>query len=120
MDGQVIATPIKPIVPAVFVYVTDVKKSVEWYCRLLGLPMPDKIREDIHIFGLGDGHCSNIFLTKRDEVHPSPEPIFSLTAPDYEAAFKFLTELGIEIAHNNRNVIHFKDLDGNVLMACSI
>ncbi|RKN60383.1 VOC family protein [Paenibacillus ginsengarvi] len=120
MGEQVIATPIKPIVPAVFVYVTDVKKSVEWYCKLLGLPIPEKTREDIHIFGLSDSFCSNIFLTKRAQVNPSSEPIFSLTAPDNETTFQFLSDLGVEIVHKNQDVIHFKDIDGNVLMACSI
>ncbi|MBE1444734.1 VOC family protein [Paenibacillus sp. OAS669] len=114
------ATPIKPIVPAVFVYVTDVKKSVEWYCKVLGLPMPEKTREDIHIFDLSDSHCSNIFLKKRDDVNPSSEPIFSLTTPDNEATIQFLTELGAEIVSKDQDVINFKDLDGNILMACSI
>lgn len=115
-----IATPIKPIVPAVFVYVTDLKNSIEWYCKLLGLLIPEITRDDIHIFGLSESHCSNIFLGKRDVVTPSPEPIFSLTAPDNEATFQFLTQLGVEIVHREQDVIHFKDLDGNILMACSI
>lgn len=120
MIGQIKATPIKPIVPAVFVYVTDIKKSVEWYCQLFGLTIPEKTREDIHIFNFCDNQCSNIFLEKRTEVNPSFEPIFSLTAPAHESAFQFLTELGIEIVYKDEEVIHFKDLDGNVLMACSI
>lgn len=120
MVEQIIASPIKPIVPAVFVYVTDVKRSVVWYCNLLGLPIPESIREDLHIFDLSKSHCSNIFLEKREEVHPSPQPVFSLTAPENDAALQFLTELGIHIVYRNQDVIHFHDLDGNVLMACSI
>jgi catechol 2,3-dioxygenase-like lactoylglutathione lyase family enzyme len=120
MSEQVIATPIKPIIPAVFVYVTNLKKSTEWYCKLLGLPHPVITRDDIHIFVLSDSHCSNIFLKKRDEVNPTSEAIFSLTSPDNEATFQFLTELGIEITHWNQDVVYFKDPDGNVLMACSI
>jgi len=120
MGEQTIATPIQPNVPAVFVYVTDVEKSVKWYCRLLGLPIPESIREDIHIFGLSGSRCSNIFLAKRTEVHPSAEPMLSLTAPDHDSALQFLTDLGAEIVHKDKEVIHFKDLDGNVLMACSI
>lgn len=120
MGVQAIVTPIKPIVPAVFVYVTNLKKSVEWYCKLLGLPVPDATREDIHIFGLSGNHCSNIFLQKRNEVNPSPEPLFSLTAPDMESAFEFLNTLGIKTTYRDDDVIWFKDPDGNVLMACSI
>jgi hypothetical protein len=120
MREQVTATPIKPIIPAVFVYVTNLKTSIVWYCKLLGLPIPEITREDIHIFGLSDSQCSNIFLKKRDEVNPSSEAIFSLTSPDHEATFQFLTELSIEITQRNQDVIYFKDPDGNILMACSI
>ncbi|MGZ9583016.1 VOC family protein [Paenibacillus marinisediminis] len=120
MIEHIRATPIKPIVPAVFVYVKNIKKSVEWYCKLLGLPVPEQTREDIHIFGLSDNHCSNIFLEKRDVVKPTSEPIFSLTAPDHKSALQFLTELGADIVYEGEEVIHFKDPDGNVLMACSI
>lgn len=89
-------------------------------CAWLFVPKINKTREDIHIFNLSDSHCSNIFLEKRIEVKPSFEPVISLTAPDNESAFQFLTEIGVEIVYKDDEVIHFKDLDGNVLMACSI
>ncbi|SDX07080.1 VOC family protein [Paenibacillus sp. CF384] len=120
MVEQAVTSPIKPIVPAIFVNVTNVRKSVDWYCNLLGLPIPEETREGMHIFDLSGSQCSNIFLEKRDEVTPSAEPLFSLTAPDHEAAFQFLTQLGVEIIRKDEEVILFKDLDGNVLMACSI
>ncbi|RAP75863.1 VOC family protein [Paenibacillus montanisoli] len=120
MLEQMKATPIKPILPAVFVYVTDIKQSVDWYCRLLGLPSPETAREDIHIFNFSDSRCSNLFLEKREKVDPSTAPMFSLTAPDHQSALQFLTDLGVEIVYKDAEVIHFKDLDGNVLMACSI
>lgn len=118
MSEQVKYSPIKPMVPAVFVYVRDVRKSVEWYCSILNLPLPDSDRTDIHIFPLDD--CSNIFLVGREEVHPSREPLFSLTAPDHEATYRFLQENDVEIVSKNEETIYFKDLDGNVLMACAI
>ena len=112
--------PIKATVPAVFIYVTDVKKSVDWYCELLGLPVPASVRNDLHIFDLSEQHCSNLFLRRREVVQPSLEPIFSLTAPNNEEAFQYLNGLGIEIAHRDEEDILFKDPNGNVLMACSI
>ncbi|GMK37020.1 hypothetical protein PCCS19_00730 [Paenibacillus sp. CCS19] len=120
MEDQMVITPIKAIVPALFIYVTDIRNSVEWYCNLLGLPIPEITSDDMHIFDLNVNHCSNLFLKRRVEVTPSPEPIFSITAPDHAAAFQFLTQFGVEIVHMDQEVIHFKDLDGNVLMACSI
>jgi predicted transcriptional regulator YdeE/catechol 2,3-dioxygenase-like lactoylglutathione lyase family enzyme len=120
MGEQVIVSPITSVVPAVFVYVTNIKKSVEWYCKLLGLPQPEQIRESMHIFDLSGNRCSNIFLERREIVSPSPEPMFSLTAPNNEAVFQFLSGHGIEITHRNDEVIYFKDPDGNVINACSI
>ncbi|WP_372661026.1 VOC family protein [Cohnella sp.] len=120
MVKQDIGTPIKPIVPAVFVYVTDVKKSIDWYCKVLGLPIPDTDRTDIHIFGLGESQCSNIFLRRVDKVEPTTQPLFSLDAPNIEETYQFLHKLNIVIEHKDDEVIWFKDPDGNVLMACSI
>jgi predicted transcriptional regulator YdeE/catechol 2,3-dioxygenase-like lactoylglutathione lyase family enzyme len=120
MGEQVIASPITSVVPAVFVYVSNIKKSVEWYCKLLGLPQPEQIRESMHIFDLSGNQCSNIFLEKREVVSPSPDPLFSLTAPNNEAVFQFLSGLGIEITHRDDEVIYLKDPDGNVINACSI
>jgi catechol 2,3-dioxygenase-like lactoylglutathione lyase family enzyme len=120
LGEQVMVSPITSVVPAVFVYVTNIKISVEWYCKLLGLPQPDQIRESMHIFDLSGNRCSNIFLERREIVNPSPEPLFSLTAPDNEAVFQFLTGLGIEITHRDDKVIYFKDPNGNVINACSI
>ncbi|NIK79970.1 catechol 2,3-dioxygenase-like lactoylglutathione lyase family enzyme [Paenibacillus castaneae] len=120
MVEQAIETPIKPIVPAVFVYVTDVKKSIDWYCKVLGLPTPDTDRTDIHIFGLGESQCSNIFLRRVDKVEPTTKPLFSLVAPNIEETYQFLHKLNITIVHKDDEIICFKDPDGNVLMACSI
>jgi catechol 2,3-dioxygenase-like lactoylglutathione lyase family enzyme len=120
MAEQVVKTPVTPVVPAVFVYVTNMKKSVEWYCKVLGLPLPDQIRESMHIFDLSGNRCSNIFLEQRETVTPSSEPLFSLTAPDNEAVFQFLNGLGIEITRKDQEIIYFKDPDGNVINACSI
>jgi catechol 2,3-dioxygenase-like lactoylglutathione lyase family enzyme len=120
MKQQAMATPVKPIVPAVFVYVTNVRRSVEWYCKLFGLPVPEQSREDLHIFDLSENQCSNIFLDRRDEVNPSSEALFSLTAPNVEDTVRFLNELSITIVREEEEVVYFQDPDGNVLMACSI
>jgi catechol 2,3-dioxygenase-like lactoylglutathione lyase family enzyme len=120
MSEQVAATPVKPVIPAVFVYVRDIKRSVEWYCRLLGFPVPAQTREDLHIFDLSGYGSSNIFLDRRDEINPSSEPLFSLTSPDLDATYRFFTENGIAITYKGDDVIYFQDPDGNVINACSI
>ncbi|QHT58778.1 VOC family protein [Paenibacillus lycopersici] len=119
-DQTSIRTPIKPIIPAVFVSVTDVKASTAWYCRLLGLPVPDTVRTDIHIFSLQDRQCSNLFLRRADKAEPTSQPLFSLTSPDIEATQRFLAQLNVEVVYRDEEVIWFRDPDGNVLMACAI
>jgi predicted lactoylglutathione lyase len=111
-------TPFVGGVPAVFVHVKDLEKSVEWYSRLLGKEVPEKIRDDIHIFSLDNG--ANIFLVKTDQPKPSEQVLCSLPAPDLDKAKAFFEATGIKYEEVSEETMHFQDLDGNVLMACSI
>ena len=67
---------------------------------------------------------ANIFLERRDRVQPSPHPLFSLPAPRIDQAHQFVRSHGIEVSRFDRapdgSTFHFKDPDGNVLMACDI
>jgi predicted lactoylglutathione lyase len=105
-------------VPAVFMHVKDLRKSVEWYGRLLGKEVPERIRDDIHIFSLDNG--ANIFLVQTDQPMPSEQVLCSLPAPDLAKAKAFFKTAGIRYEKVNEETMHFYDLDGNVLMACSI
>ncbi|MFC5527965.1 VOC family protein [Cohnella yongneupensis] len=114
-----IATPFTGGVPAVFVHVNDIAKSVEWYCHLLGIDKPQNIRDDIHIFSLNNG--ANIFLKQSTaSVKPSEQVLFSLPAPDLDKTRAFFELSLIEYSDIDNEVIHFKDIDGNIIMACSI
>jgi uncharacterized protein len=118
-----VTTPFEARVPAVFVHVRDMKRSVEWYSKLLGLSAPQDFNPEFHIFRLG-GAGANIFLERRDLVQPSPHVLFSLPAPQIDQAHDYMRENGIEVVAINRDLdgstIHFMDPDGNVLMACDI
>lgn len=105
-------------VPAVFIHVRDLKKSVEWYCKLLGKEIPDSVRNDIHIFGLESG--ANIFLIHTKEPKPTTQVLCSLPAPDLLKTRAFFKLNQIEYEDIDNETIHFMDLDGNVIMACSI
>jgi catechol 2,3-dioxygenase-like lactoylglutathione lyase family enzyme len=116
-------SPFEPRVPAVFVPVSDLPRSVAWYSRLLGLPVPPVPTGDFHLFRLAAGGA-NVFLERRDAVRPSPHTLFSLPAPDVDRVLQFLQEYGIEVVAVDRqpdgSTVRFKDPDGNVLMACDI
>jgi len=115
---KALETPFTGGVPAVFVHVSDLKKSVEWYSKLLGKEKPEYIRNDIHIFGLDSG--ANIFLIHTEKPKPTTQVLCSLPAPDLEKTRAFFELNHIEYENMNEETIHFKDLDGNVIMACSI
>jgi hypothetical protein len=105
-------------VPAVFVHVSNLVRSVEWYSRLLGKENPERIREDIHIFSLDNG--ANIFLVHTKTPKPSSQVLCSLPAPDLDKTRDFFNKNRIKYEDVKEETIHFQDLDGNVLMACSI
>jgi catechol 2,3-dioxygenase-like lactoylglutathione lyase family enzyme len=115
---KTLETPFTGGVPAVFVHVKDLEKSVEWYSQLLGKEKPEKIRKDIHIFGLENG--ANILLIQTENPAPSTQVLCSLPAPDLEMSRAFFEKHQIQYVDMDKETIHFKDLDGNILMACSI
>jgi len=105
-------------VPAVFIHVSDLKKSVEWYSNLLGKESPENVRDDIHIFELDSG--ANIFLRYTEQPKPTTQVLCSLPASDLKKARNFFEINHIEIVDMDEETIRFKDLNGNVIMACSI
>lgn len=115
---KTLETPFTGGVPAVFVHVSNMEKSVEWYCRLLGKEKPNEIRTDIHIFGLENG--ANIFLIHTKTPEPSKQVLCSLQAPDLVKTRDFFELNEIPYENIDEETIHFFDLDQNVLMACSI
>ncbi|QHW34028.1 VOC family protein [Paenibacillus rhizovicinus] len=115
---SVTKSPVVGGVPAVFVHVKDLSRSIAWYSKLLGIPAPQTERSDIHIFQLENG--ANIFLVRSDEVTPSRHVLCSLPTPDLNQAERFFAENAIEIVDKDDETINFQDPDGNILMACSI
>lgn len=111
-------TPFTGGVPAVFIHVRDLQKAVEWYGRILGKDIPETLRGDIHIFGLDNG--ANLFLVHTEEPKPSPQVLCSLPAPDLGKTRAFFEKYEVKYVDITEETLHFYDLDGNVLMACSI
>ena len=112
-------SPFQARVAAVFVPVRNMERSIEWYSKLLGLPTPDDYDGDIHVFRLAAG--ASIFLQRTDRVQPSRHILFSLPARDMDRAHQFLQENGIAVVEIRRqpagSTLHFRDPDGNLLMA---
>lgn len=116
------SSSLEPRVPAVFVPVRSMERSIEWYSKLLGLPTPDDYNGEMHLFRLRSG--ASIVLQRHDPVRCSPHVLFSLASSDVDAVCRFLEENGIAVVEINRSpggsTVQFKDPDGHLLMAGDI
>lgn len=122
-------TPIKNEVCGVFIHVTNLKKSVEWYSNLLGFDVDiDQVQSPV--FNLPINGPTGVTLDDHtfdpNFVHqPSPNPIFNFRVDDIDLAYTFIKESGIEIVREIERIgehfawFNFVDPDGNVLMACT-
>ncbi|MFC5703381.1 VOC family protein [Cohnella faecalis] len=117
-------SPIKNKVGSLFIPVTNIEKSREWYCRLLGLPADCEIMNG-HLCPLPMDGTSIILDTmpmwggKEPGGAPAIKtPAFTLLTSDLQGAFEFVKENDIALAtgieHDHWFVI--KDPDGNLLM----
>ena len=120
--GTRVETPFEARIPAVFVAVSEVPRAARWYCRLLGLPEPEKFGTELQILRLPGG--ANLFLQRDEPLAPSNHVLFSLPVRDIEATKAFLLALGGEVLrltrHPDGSTLRFRDPDGNVLLACDI
>ncbi|MDR4886140.1 VOC family protein [Fredinandcohnia sp. QZ13] len=122
-------TPIKNTMGGVFIHVSDLKKSVEWYSNILGIETNlDKVNSPVYnipvtgFTGLTlDDHAFDPTFIHR----PSPNPIFNFLVDDIDAAYDFIKSKDIEVVREIERVgdnfawFNFKDPDGNVIMACT-
>ncbi|WP_236838521.1 VOC family protein [Caldalkalibacillus salinus] len=124
-----IMKPIENRVDTIFVHVTNLKESVEWYSRLMGIDIGDReIRDPIFTFNMGAGRPG---LTLDDHsfdqgmtLKLSNQPLFNLSTEDINAAYRHVQEMGAEIVtdiqhHPDLSDFTLKDPDGNIIMVCS-
>lgn len=125
---NLISSPIACKVNNVFIHVSDLKRSVEWYSDLLGLPFDtDLVESPVYNIPV----TSETGLTLDDhtfdpgfKLKPSEHVLFNFFAKDIDEAYQFITEKGITIVKEIERIGHFayfnfQDLDGNVLMICN-
>jgi len=121
--------PIENRIDTIFVHVTDLERSIKFYCDLFRM----KVKEGVHtgpIFTLNmgegrpgitlDNHC----FDEDYKFVPSNQPIFNLSSSDINEAFLHVTEMGAEIiteivTYPDLAEFSFKDPDGNILMVCT-
>ncbi|WP_251041137.1 VOC family protein [Bacillus sp. ISL-45] len=121
-------SPIYNKVNNVFIHVSNLGKSAEWYSNLLGIPFnPEKVESPVYNIPV----TSETGLTLDDhtfdpgfELKPSNHVLFNFLAEDVDEAYTFLKSNGISITKEIERIgdfayFNFKDPDGNVLMICN-
>ena len=112
----------------VFVHVSDLKASANWYSDLLGLNIDlDKIVSpvfNVPVTGTTSLTLDDHTFDPGFKHNVSPSPIFNLFAPDIDKAYQYITDKGIIIVRNIERVgdtawFNIKDPDGNVIMICN-
>lgn len=121
--------PISNRIDTVFIHVSNLKDSVRWYGKLLGVDIKDEeYRGPIFTFDMGQGRpgltLDNHCFDDDYEFIPSNQPIFNFSAVDIQAAFQHVQNLGAEIVteiqtYPDLSEFSFKDPDGNILMVCT-
>ncbi|MEH7884947.1 VOC family protein [Bacillus sp. JJ1609] len=123
-----ISSPISCKVNNVFIQVSDLKKSAEWYGNLLGLPFDsDQVESPVYNIpvtaetGLTlDDHS----FEKDFKLHPSAHVLFNFFVADIHEAYDFIKKNDIKVVKEIEQIgdfayFNFQDLDGNVLMICN-
>lgn len=122
-------SPIKSKMGGVFIHVTDLKKSVEWYANILGFkPDFEKLQSPVYNIPITgttsltlDDHAFDPTFIHRTSL----SPIFNFLVDDIDVAYDFIKSNNIEIVREIERVaenfawFNFKDPDGNVIMACT-
>ncbi|MFD2613166.1 VOC family protein [Paenibacillus gansuensis] len=107
-------------VGSIFIHVSDMKRAVDWYCRVFDLPYNEDYIEGrlstvytLHFEG------TEILLDSNNGAAPAPQPLMFFKTDDIRQTLQFLKESEIVI-HNEKlenNIVIFEDPDGNRLMA---
>ncbi|ARI78689.1 VOC family protein [Halobacillus mangrovi] len=117
-------SPIKNKVNLVFIPVSDIEKSKEWYSRMLGIEDGESHFDHLFVADMdGAGMILDTMPMWRDENGKLPRlnaPVVQFGTEDIDRSYQFMKENGVELVtevqHNKFFV--FKDPDGNMLMVC--
>ncbi|MCM3719058.1 VOC family protein [Fictibacillus phosphorivorans] len=120
--------PIQSHINNVFVHVSDLKKSAEWYAKLLGITVElDQVESPVYNIPV----TGQTGLTLDDHTFdptfhraPGTGPMFNLFAPDIDEAYKDLREKNFKITreiewHGEVAWFNVEDPDGNAVMVCN-
>ncbi|MGN7479494.1 VOC family protein [Solibacillus silvestris] len=114
------ANPILNQIGTVFIPVSNIEDSRDWYCDILGVKNEEEIMFG-HLYVIpmeGTGIVLDSKIYSEEKIFKTPA--FHLNTKNIKEAFQFMSNKGVnlitEIEHNH--YFNFKDPDGNILMVC--
>ncbi|MFD0619133.1 VOC family protein [Paenibacillus sp. GCM10027629] len=120
---ELVKSPIDNVVESVFVHVSDLRRSAEWYSMMMGLPLLEERLNGGNVYWLMlQGGTGIILDDNRSNEPDTPHVRFMYKTSDIEESYHFLDELGIrpifpiERPHSGLAFLRFNDPDGNSIM----
>ncbi|GIO34542.1 MULTISPECIES: VOC family protein [Paenibacillus] len=120
--------PLVNRVASVFVHVTDLRRSAEWYSRLLGLPMMEERLNGgpVYWFDFQGTHMildSDAVNRQNPDWNEGMMPRIMFEAKNIDDAFRYVREKGGKPIceperHGSMAFFNFRDPEGNTHMAC--
>lgn len=117
-----IKSPIDNVVDSVFIHVTELRRSAEWYSMVMGIPLLKERLNGGNVYWLElQGGTGLILDDNRSNGPDVPHVKFMYKTSDIEASYRFLEEKGVPIypierPHQGLAFFRFNDPDGNSLM----
>lgn len=127
MNNIGIDVPILNRVASVFVHVSDLRVSAEWYCLLLGLPLMEERLNGGPVYWF-DMSGTGLILDNNSGNRQNPDwresmmPRYMYAAADIDRAYSYMKERA-EVwfepdRHPGMAYFNFADPEGNAFMAC--
>lgn len=119
---ETVRSPIKNEVSSVFIHVTDLKRSAEWYSMVMGLPLLEKRLNGGPVYWMKLEGGAGIVLDNHSNEPDEPRVLFNYTTTDIDASYRFVHEKGADILcgikrpHDGLAYFSFGDPDGNAIM----
>ncbi len=115
-------SPIDNKIGAVFIPVNDMRRAIEWYSQILGLPVKDTSHGGL-IYDLPMQGDVGLILDGHKQVTNSSQPLLFFWTSDIRRARAFLVDHGVEIVKEIEDIgsvstLTFKDPANNLLMVC--
>ncbi|XEC97424.1 VOC family protein [Paenibacillus tarimensis] len=116
--------PIANRIGGVFMHVSSMERSVDWYHKLFGMPERTSVTDKVHGLNMDGG--SGLVLDQHGYdrgLAIGDRPLLMFDSPDVHAAYRYVNRLGIPIEWEIEEFpgmafFTFRDPDGNLLMVC--